>query len=87
MLTYASGQMMGICIQLFLLIVNYYMYLHIFMRFHPKKISGIPENVNSISYMIFSLNDLEIAFEGQNRIANSGKQLPHHMGSKLLSFT
>ena len=63
------------------------MYLLIFMRFHPQQISGIPENVNFISYMIFSLNDLEIAFEGQNRMANSGKQTPHHIGSKLLSFS
>ena len=64
------------------LYVNTYFY-----GFSSKKISGIPENVNSISYMILSLNDLEIAFEGQNRIANSGKQLPHHIESKLLSFS
>ena len=64
------------------LYVNTYFY-----GFSSKKISGIPENVNSISYMIFSLNDLEIAFEGQNKIANSGKQLHHHIESKLLSFS
>ena len=64
--------------------------LYVFTYFHAfssQKISGIPENVNSISYMILSLNDLEIAFEGQNRIANSSKQLPYHIESKLLSFS
>ena len=62
--------------------VNAYLYV-----FSSQTMSGIPENVHSFSYMILSLNDLEIAFEGQNKIANSGKQLHHHIESKLLSFS
>ena len=63
------------------------MYLHISNALPSKTISGIPENVKCNSYVDLSLYDLEITFEGQNKIESSGKQLPHHIESKLLPFS